>query len=159
MTQSNGSALSSKSLAFRQLGKRDRLQAIFAEIVDLPPTNCGLLLYAQIANLINAKEDEVWGKEHWAPPRSFLNGNRTERIYPILPESFHPVSGYPGTTLLLAKGELIFISRHGALQIQRKVSNDSFGEELHFSLRLEHIFLDKADASGHGVWHHKNRQT
>lgn len=148
----------SKSQLLQEPGKPDRLQAILAAIIELPSATCGLQLYAQMANLINAMEDKIWGREHWAPPRSFLDGIRTERIYPILPESFHAVSGYPGTTLLLAKRELIFISRHGALQVQRKVSDDPLGEVLSFDLRQAQVLMDKADANGHGVWHSKNRQ-
>jgi hypothetical protein len=141
-----------------EFGRTGRLRAIFKAMMSLPPATSGLLIYAQLSNLINTMEDDFWGPDHWVPPRTFLNGKRTERIYPIYAESFHPVSRYPGTTMLLAKSELIFISRHGAFQVQTKIMDDPFGEAMNFDTRAAQILLEKADAAGHGVWHSKNMQ-
>ncbi|MFO7561772.1 MAG: hypothetical protein R6X02_03960 [Enhygromyxa sp.] len=129
---------------------------MLAQVAALPRAATGLQVYQQFAETLNSFEDEVWGRDCWAPPRSFLEGNRTNRLYPIFPESFHPVSDFPGVTLLLAKRELVFISRFGAMQIQRKQLDDRFGEQVPFRARGEHVIFDKFDTMGDGVWHPKN---
>lgn len=121
------------------------------------PASSGLEAYAQLSEVINNTEDEIWGKEAWDLPRTFLDGRRTDRLYPILPESFHPVQGYPGVTILVSKIEVVFISRWGAIEMQRKDPEDKFGERMHFAYRSDRVLFTKSDAYGDHVWHDKNR--
>ena len=137
--------------------RRDRLLLVLALVADLPPACTGLEAYRQLATTMNDEEDGWFGSDTWAPPRTFLDGRRTERLYPILPESFHPVAGWPGVTLLLARREAIFVSRHGAIEVQDKREDDPFGERFPFPERTDRVLFAKSDATGHPVWHPKDR--
>lgn len=135
----------------------ERLLRLLDVIRVAAPARSGLEAYRQLAETLNEMEDEWWGPEHWAPPRTFRTALRTERLYPIMPESFFEVPGFPGVTLLLAKRELVFVSRTGAIQVQRKDTADRDGRITPFESRTETIMLDKSDAYGDRVWHVKNR--
>lgn len=137
--------------------RRDRFMAVLGEIDALPPAHSSIEAYGQISETLNVYEDEVFGRDHWFPPRSFLHGNRTERIYPIYPESFHPVPEFAGVTVMIAKREYVFLSRFGAIEIQEKVPGDEFGQTVHFKNRQDCILWKKDDAYGDGVWHEKNK--
>lgn len=145
-------------MAVEQIASRkERFTTVLAQIAILPPATNALVAYRQLAETLNAAEDEVWGRDHWAPPRTFLDGSRTDRLYPIAPESFHPVAGFPGVTLMLAKKELVFVSRFGAIEIQGKMPSDPLGEKVPFAERLDRVLWSKLDAYNDGVWHPKNR--
>jgi hypothetical protein len=133
-----------------------RLAAALHRTAELPPATTALEAYRQIAQSINEIEDHWWGPEHWQPPRSFLDGTRTARLYPIYAESFFPVEGFPGVTLLLAKRELLFISRFGAIELQCKQWNNAVIEQADYPERSVDAIFAKADAGGDGVWHAKN---
>lgn len=133
-----------------------RLASALQRTAELPPATTALEAYRQIAQSINEVEDSWWGPEHWQPPRSFLDGTRTARLYPIYAESFFSVEGFPGVTLLLAKHELLFISRFGAIELQCKQWNDAHVEQVNYRERSAGAIFAKADAAGDGVWHAKN---
>jgi len=137
--------------------RQDRLLDALKVLSAAQPANNGLEAYAQLTLAINEVEDRVWSPSKWDLPRTFLDGGRTERLYVIQPESFFPVRGYPGVTLLLAKREVVFISRCGAIEFQWKDPNDPHGEKTHFAKREEKLFFERLDAVGDGVWHEKNR--
>jgi hypothetical protein len=136
--------------------RAERLAVALQRTARLPPATTALEAYRQIAQSINDVEDGWWGQEHWQPPRSFLDGTRTERLYPIYAESFFPVEGFPGVTLLLAKRELLFISRFGAIELQCKQWNDALVKQVHYPERSAKVIFAKADVGGDGVWHAKN---
>jgi len=136
--------------------RAERLAAALRRTAALPPATTALEAYRQIAQSINDVEDRWWGPEHWQPPRSFLDGTRTARLYPIYAESFFPVEAFPGVTLLLAKRERLFISRFGAIELQRKQWDDALVEQVHYPERSADAIFAKADACGDGVWHAKN---
>jgi hypothetical protein len=137
--------------------RQERFMAVLSRVSLLPPAHSSLEAYGQLSEELNAAEDEVFGRDYWEPPRTFLDGNRTPRIYPIHTESFHPVVGFNGVTLMIAKKEYVMISRHGAMEVQSKIPDDLYGDLLHFSERNDHILWQKNDAYGDGVWHEKNR--
>lgn len=122
-----------------------------------PPTKNGLLAYKSLTQCVNEVEDQVFGETLWNCPRTFLNGERTDRIYTILSESFYEVPSFPGVSLLLAKDELIFISRFGAAEVQNKLIDDKYGEAIPYEQRSNEVIFSKLDASGDGVWHVKNK--
>lgn len=135
--------------------RKERLYKIFENLVKLPRCHNSLEAYKQLTELINTGEDLLFGFEMWNPPRTFLDSNRTERLYTIYPESFHEVKDYLGVTILIAKKELIFISRYGAIEVQEKIKGDEFGNKVHFSKR-KNIIVSKKDAYNDNVWHIKN---
>ncbi|MCW1908769.1 MAG: hypothetical protein KIH63_005515 [Candidatus Saccharibacteria bacterium] len=136
--------------------RAERLQDILDRLALLPPAQNGLEAYAQMAELINTSEDALFG-DHWDLPRTFLDGRRTDRLYPILPESFFSVPAFPGVTLMVSKVEVVFMSRWGAIEMQTKDPDDKFGERIPFCSRFENVIFSKPDALGDGVWHDKNR--
>jgi guanylate kinase len=144
-------------LSVNNIFKSVRLKMIIENLKSLEPSNCGLMAYSLITKCINEVEDEIWGKNFYFPPRTFLNGSSSNRIYTIFPESFFKVPMYSGVTLLLSKRELIFISRFGAIEGQLKDSEDKFGEKIHFSERRNNVYFEKQDSFGDGVWVPKNR--
>ncbi len=137
--------------------RKERLLQVLEQFKKLPPATNGLEAYKQFCELINHSEDVLWGKESWNPPRTFLDGSRTDRLYPIYPESFHPVQGFPGVTVLISKMEIVFISRYGAIEIQEKDPDDKYGTNNHFSERHHLCIFKKHDAYRDGVWHNKNK--
>ena len=120
------------------------------------PFSNGMMAYATLMELVNSQEDSVWGAEHWNPPRKFLKGEVTNRIYPTYPESFEDVPGFPGVVHLIHTKHSVFISRYGAIQIQ--LDNAMPVSVCFTETRPEYILLDKADIYGDGVWHEKNRR-
>jgi hypothetical protein len=141
----------------QELTRRERVNLILKELDALPLAHCGLEAFSQISETINNFEDRFWGRESWNPPRSFLDGVETKRFYTIMTESFFPVEGFPGVTLLLGTKELIFVSRYGAIEIQSKDVSDPYGKITAFWLRRNQVFFSKPDAYGHSVWDDKNR--
>lgn len=137
--------------------KSHRLRLAFDEVAQRPPAQTGLEAYRQISDAINRVEDMYWGAEYWRPPRYVSPGVRTDRLYPIAPESVYPVDGFPGVDLLVSVSECLFISRSGAIEVQGKAREDLFGEVTHFCDRRDHVLFAKPDKSGDGVWHIKNR--
>lgn len=138
------------------LSRKERLSLALDLWALEPPVSNGLLSYKQLTDCIDSIEDQEIGHDFWDCPRTFLNGQRTDRIYTILPESFHNVKYYSGVTLLLAKHELIFVSRFGAVEVQNKMKEDKYGVFVHYNNRSDEVIFRKIDASGHDVWHAKN---
>ena len=141
----------------QNLTRQDRVNLILKKLNVLPPARNGLEAYRQISETINHFEDMIWGKESWNPPRSFLGGVATRRFYTTFTESFFSVENFPGVTLLLGTKELIFVSRYGAIEMQRKLHNDRYGKTKQFYLRHDQVFFVKLDAYSHSVWDEKNR--
>ncbi len=135
----------------------ERLKAILELVKTMQPAHNGMEAYKQISDILNHSEDEIFGSDYWQPPRSFLDGSRSDRLYPIYPESFHPVDRFPGVTMLFAKRELIFVSRFGAMEMQKKHEEDITGEIVPFDQRRDAVVWEKLDAYGSGVWHQKNQ--
>ncbi len=135
----------------------ERLQVVLERLAVLPQAQNGLEAYAQMAGVINTSEDEWFGPGHWDLPRTFLDGRRTERLYPIMPESFHAVPDFPGVTLMVSKAEILLMSRFGAIEMQVKDPDDKFGDQVPFCARADRVMFVKPDAQGDGVWHDKNR--
>ncbi len=136
--------------------RQDRFMSVLARVSEMPACSNSLEAYGLLSRVLNSAEDEIFG-DHWEPPRTFLDGKRTPRIYPIHPESFHPVEGFSGVTLMIAKKEYVIVSRFGAMEVQTKIPDDLYGANLHFSERNDQVLWQKTDAYGDGVWHDKNR--
>lgn len=134
-----------------QIGRSERLSYILENLRLYPEACSGLEAYKYLTEAIDKFEDR-FGVEPWSPPRTFLDGTRTSRMYTIFPESFLRVSRFPGVTLLLSKRELVFISRNGAIQIQDKDLEDLHGERVPFCDRKDRVIFDKVDSSGNDVW-------
>lgn len=141
----------------QHLSRRERVKLILTNLELLSPARSGLEAYKQISETINHFEDEIWGKEYWHPPRSFFGGISTQRFYTIFPESFFLIENFPGVMLLLGTKELIFVSRYGAIEMQKKLHDDRYGKVKAFYLRQDLVFFEKLDAYGDTVWNEKNR--
>jgi hypothetical protein len=137
--------------------KGKRIRSTLDYLHALPPARTALEAYMLFAKAINEVEDAFLGADSYDPPKTFLDGTTTERMYMTLFESVHPVPRYSGVHALIHVKEVIFISRYGAIEIQRKNEDDTRGFDQHFSERKDLIMFKKADASGHGVWHKKNK--
>jgi hypothetical protein len=138
--------------------RRERLLLVLSEIEKLPPFRNGLQVYKELSERLNHQEDCFFGKESWDPPRTFLENNRTDRLYPIYPESIHTIEEFPGVSILISMKEIIFISRWGAIEVQDKDPKDKYGQVTHFFLRKEKVIFYKSDYYGHGVWADKNKE-
>jgi len=139
------------------LFKDERLGLILVNLQSLNPASNGLEAYKLLSNAINEFEDQIWGANNYFPPRSFLHGNKTDRMYTIFTESFFEVPGYTGVSLLLSRRELIFISRYGAIEIQLKDDEDKYGDNIHFDSRKRNVIFKKNDSTDDGVWVDKNK--
>jgi hypothetical protein len=137
--------------------KHERLQKALGYLHSLPPAYSSIEAYKNLEKAVNLVEDEFLGRESYQPPKTFLDGRRTERIYMTLLESLHPVPGYSGVHILINKKEITLISRFGAIEIQYKVDEDKFGFKTHFESRTDKVIFIKNDGYGHGVWHEKNK--
>ncbi|HVZ12376.1 MAG TPA: hypothetical protein VG965_05080 [Patescibacteria group bacterium] len=137
--------------------RQERFADVLSHLATLPAAHSSLEAYGQLSEAINAAEDRMFGVDSWAPPRTFLDGQRSERLYTIYTESFHHVDGFAGVTLMIAKRELVFVSRFGAIQVQSKIPDDPYGRSKHFSDRPETVIWNKEDAYGDDVWHDKNK--
>lgn len=141
---------------YRNKSRYQRMLEVLDYIKKLPCAKSGLEAYAQISNALNDFEDTIFGENYWSPPRTFQDGSRTDRLYPIMPENIFNLENYNGVTLLLAKKELLFISRFGAIEIQKKDESDKHGKNISFPSRTNMILFEKLDFFGDGVWHEKN---
>jgi 5'-deoxynucleotidase YfbR-like HD superfamily hydrolase len=128
--------------------KAERLRRIFRELELLPPARTGIEAVAQLANCVNRVEDEVWGK-HWQPPRYVPPGTRTERLYPVAPDSTYPVPGW-AVDVLVAHDENVYVGSTGAIEVQVKDRAKDDAEPWNAS---ERVLFQKPDRSGNGVWH------
>lgn len=137
--------------------KHLRLQVILDYLQTKPPARSSLEAYKIFTDTINEVEDEFLGKESYNPPKTFLDGSKTERIYMTNPESFHNVPAYGGVQVLIHFREITFISRYGAIEIQRKVNKDKLGSLIPFKERNTEVIFKKLDAWGDDVWHDKNK--
>ena len=136
--------------------KKSRLHFIIENIKSCRAASNGLEAYKLLTECIDNFEDIFWGRDYYNPPRSFLGGVATDRIYTILPESFYQIPNYSGVTLLVSVTEIVFISRFGALEGQLKDVNDVYGLVIPFEKRKDKILFSKNDAFGDSVWHSKN---
>jgi len=139
------------------LPKSTRLALALKEVAERPAARTGLEAYRQVSDAINRVEDEHCGVDHWFPPRHVGPGVRTTRMYPVAPESIYPVPDSAGVDLLATVHEGVFVSRHGAIEVQNKDPSDLFGERQPFYARGDRVLFRKADFAGHHVWHEKNR--
>jgi 5'-deoxynucleotidase YfbR-like HD superfamily hydrolase len=137
--------------------KSVRLKEILAELADRPAAHTGIEAYRQLSDVVNRVEDRYWGSGHWSPPRHLPPGAITDRLYPIAPECMYPVPDYPGVDALVAKDQVVFVSRTGAIEIQEKDHADILGELTAFADRRARVVFEKADVDGDGVWAEKNR--
>ena len=137
--------------------KHQRMQVVLDYLHSLPPASNALEAYLLIEKAIMDVEDIFLGKESYNPPKTFLDGTRTERIYMTLHESIHPVPKYGGVQILVHAKEVVFISRYGAIEMQRKHEDDKHGFLTPFEKRNESVLFKKNDAYGDGVWHQKNK--
>ncbi len=133
--------------------KGERIRRLLAELDKQPPAASGLEAYAQMSNTLNHLEDAL-PDNPWAPPRTYVNGELTDRMYPSTTECFETVEGYPGVTVMVHTKEFIFISRFGAIEIQKDTGESEV--DIHFSTRSHAVIYKKPDAYGDGVWHDKN---
>lgn len=141
----------------QEVPKHQRIQVVLDYLYSLPPARSSLEAYMIFAKAINEVEDDFLGKESYSPPRTFLDGTKTERIYMTLFESMHPVPRYSGVHILIHLKEVVFISRYGAIEIQRKIEDDILGFKRHFETRNDCVMFTKPDANGDGVWSEKNK--
>jgi hypothetical protein len=135
--------------------KATRLNKLFTCIKAVQPACTGLEAYAQISNALNLLEDQIWGPGYYAMPRTYDGGVVTDRLYPSHPESFETVSGFSGVINMVHTKEFIFISRTGAIEIQRDTGESE--TEVHFSTRRHAVLFTKNDHQGRGVWHESHR--
>lgn len=136
--------------------KSHRLAIMLKAYAKIPPFSNGMMAYASMMEMLNEREDVLWGEDHWSPPRTFLDGVVTDRIYPTHSESFQNIDGFPGVTHLIHTKHSIFMSRHGAVQVQ--LDNGLAAGDCHLEARSAFILLNKLDAYGDEVWHDKNRR-
>jgi hypothetical protein len=135
--------------------KGERLQKLTACLLMLPPARSGLEAFAQVTNALNLLEDQLWGPDHYLMPRTYEGGRVTDRLYASHPESFETVDGWIGVMNMVHTKEFIFMSRFGAIEIQRDTGESE--SEVCFCTRRHAVLFAKVDAAGHGVWHAKNR--
>lgn len=135
--------------------KRDRLQRMIECVRALPPARSGLEAFAQITNVLNHLEDQVWGADHYAMPRSYEGGVVTDRLYGSHAESFETVQGFSGVVNMVHTKEFVFVSRTGAIEIQKDTGESE--ELVHFETRRHAVLFSKPDAYGRAVWDDQNR--
>lgn len=136
--------------------KQHRIKVVLDHLHSFSPARTALEAYAHFTQAINQVEDEFLGKDSYDLPRTFLDGTRTERMYMTLFENMYSVPRYGGVHILIHVREIVFISRYGAIEIQKKVEDDKFGFKQHFEERVALVIFKKLDAWGDGVWHQKN---
>ena len=139
--------------------KGERLRRLATCLHALPPARTGLEAYAQIANSLNLLEDQLWGKDAFAMPRSYENGVVTQRMYPSHTECFETVAGFGGVTNMVHTKEFILVSATGAIEIQRDTGESEI--DVHLSTRTHAVVFAKNDARGRGVWDavHRDEET
>ena len=144
-------------MAIQTVSKGERLQAVLDRLRYSPPAHTSLEAYALFEKIINQVEDEFLGPHTYNPPRSLLvDFENIGRMYMTKTESMFSIPKYTGVHILVNHREVVFISRYGAIELQRKLGHDKEGLIIHFEHRLEQVLLQKPDAWGHGVWHPKN---
>src|SRR5436853_576184 len=90
--------------------KGARLEMLISRLKHAPAVTNGLLAYKLISETLNDIEDVVLGKDCWDPPRTFVGGITSERLYPTCPESILPVPNKPNLAMLTHVGQIIFIA-------------------------------------------------
>ncbi len=135
--------------------KRERLKEVFADLATMTPARTGVEAWARLSASLNRVEDSVWGS-YWQPPRFVPPGTRTDRMYPIAPDSVFPVEGWL-VDVLVAEAELVFISSGGAIEVQDKDRADLFGDRDAFADRRDRVLFALDDWAGRGVWDPVNR--
>lgn len=139
-----------KSDNFRIPPKSQRLEKFIETLSKTSPSHSGLEAYAKICSVLNMLEDEIFSINEWSLPRSFATGATTDRLYPPQPDNFEDVPNWPGVTNMVLKKEFVFISRGGAIEIQKDDGSSERGNPYH--LRNKSVIFVKPDANGHGVW-------
>lgn len=130
--------------------KFKRIKKLIECLNELPPAKTQLEAYSHISNAILLLEDELWGEDHWDLPRTFLNGEVTQRMYPSLTECCEAVDFYSGVNVFVHTKEFIFISRTGAIEIQKGTGEDE--RAVPFHTREHAVVYRKPDSYGKGVW-------
>lgn len=105
--------------------KEERLREALQQVAKMQPAPNALGAYRQIARALDRVEDSYLGAGSWSPLRYYPPGTRTERMYPIAPESFIDVPGWPGVTCLVSTGQYVFLSRDGAIEVVIKRPEDT----------------------------------
>jgi hypothetical protein len=59
-------------------------------------------------------------------------------------------------TALLARREVLFVSRYGALEVQEKLREMDLQSQLLTAKGSERVIYQLNDSAGDGVWHTKN---
>lgn len=129
----------------------DRLRAIFDLLATMEKCSNGLMAYKQLTDTINDFEDEALGVHTWSPPRTFLDGARSERLYTIYPESFFACGDDSQVTMLISLREIIFINSNGAIQVQEKLLQGHPDSCLKYADREKYVIFNKEGIDG-GVW-------
>lgn len=137
--------------------KKDRLSVFFQELSNLPIPKNSLEAFRQISETLNITEDRIFGSDYWKPLRFYPPGIKTDRMYPVAPESIYLLHNFSKVTLLVSIYELIFISNDGAIEFQKKDQNDIFGTNIDFSNRKDMVIFKRADQYGCEVWDDKNK--
>lgn len=131
------------------------MNAFINALGRMRPAESGLEAYANICTVLNMLEDEIFSIEDWALPRSFATGAETARLYPPQPDNFERVPGWPGVTNMVLKREFVFVSRSGAIEIQKDNGTSESGNP--YANRRETVIFAQADAAGRDVWADHNR--
>jgi 5'-deoxynucleotidase YfbR-like HD superfamily hydrolase len=133
--------------------KSERINKLFMLLDRLPKASSAMEIYCQISNTLNSIEDDYFGVDSWNPPRFYPPGNSTDRMYPTSTDSMYPVPEYGGVNALVGINEVAYISRYGAVEIQKRDKDNKFNE---LNIYSEIIYV-KSDAYGDNVWHIKNK--
>jgi len=138
--------------------KGHRLKELFSLLRASRPARNGLEAYMLIANNLNMLEDSYFGMSNWSPPRTYITGAQTDRLYPPQPDNFEMVPGWPGVTNMVHTKEYVFISKSGAIEVQRDDGSSERGNP--YWKRRESVVFEKLDFNGDGVWspQHKEQQ-
>ena len=139
------------------INKKDRLGNFFQELSNLPLPKNSLEAFRQISETLNIAEDRIFGTDYWKPLRFYPPGIKTDRMYPVAPESIYPLYNFSKVTLLVSINELIFISNDGAIEFQKKDKGDIFGTDIDFSNRIDRVLFKRTDQYGCEVWDEKNK--
>jgi 5'-deoxynucleotidase YfbR-like HD superfamily hydrolase len=133
--------------------KSERISKLFTLLDRLPKASSAMEIYCQISNTLNSIEDDHFGVDSWNPPRFYPPGNSTDRMYPTSTDSMYPVPGYGGVTALVGINEVAYVSRYGAVEIQKRDKTNKFTE---LNINSEIIYA-KSDAYNDNVWCIKNK--
>ncbi|MEI8130165.1 MAG: hypothetical protein WCG55_01520 [bacterium] len=134
--------------------KYQRLLVILDRLHNKQPAKDSLSAYKMIADTIIEVENEFFGPES---SNLHLSDPHLGRMTAPTLDNIFSVPDYNGVSILISTNQVTFISKSGAIEIQKKNREDKYGEIISFSQRTELVLFKKNDSSGHGVWHKKNK--